>query len=250
MRHDTKASARDRSRRAPAAARKPVAGVDAVLASGRAGVQSRVEDAALVSRRRSQIVAAAIELFGRLGYHATTVRAIAERAGVSTGLVYQYFGDKEDVLFLAILTVLESYRERIPPPAADGADALRGFRAAVHAYCRVIDANVDATVLAYRETKSLRKSRRAAIKRMESETNALLAAHVDACIAAGVIAPVDVEVLTYQIVMFAHAWALKAWHFRGRMTVARYADRNLDVLMQPLLMARGRRLSRPSSARR
>lgn len=259
MRDSTKAPLRGGSRRAPDAARAHATAAYATHASGRAGVQSHVEDAALVARRRSQIVGAAIEFFGRLGYHATTVRAIAERAGISTGLVYQYFDDKEDVLFLAILTVLESYRERIPPPAGTGGDALRRFRAAVHAYCRVIDANIDATVLAYRETKSLRKSRRDAIKRMESETNALLAAHIDACIAAGVLAPVDVEVLTYQIVMFAHAWALKAWHFRDRMTVARYADRNLDVLMKPLLTPRGRRgagqaarrrVIPPSSARR
>lgn len=210
---------------------------------GRPGIQSRIDDAALVSRRRSQIVSAAIELFGKLGYHATTVRAIAERAGISTGLVYQYFGDKEDVLFLAIITVLESYRERIPPPAQTRVDLVPGFRAAVHAYCRVIDANIDATVLAYRETKSLHKSRRNAIKEMEAATNALVAAHIRACVNAGLFAPVDVDVLTYQIIMFAHAWALKAWHFRGRMSVTEYADRNLDILMRERLTAAGRRAS-------
>jgi len=211
---------------------------------GRPGIRSRIDDSALVSRRRSQIVAAAIELFGKLGYHATTVRDIAERAGISTGLVYQYFGDKEDVLFLAIITVLESYRERIPPPEEARTDVLPGFRAAVHAYCRIIDANIDATVLAYRETKSLHKSRRNAIKQMEHETNALVAAHIRACVAAGLFAPVDVELLTYQIIMFAHAWALKAWHFRGRMSVTEYADRNLDILMRERLTAAGRKALR------
>ena len=206
-----------------------------------ASVKSKVDDAALVTRRRSQILAAAIELFGKRGYYATTVRDIAERASVSTGLVYQYFGGKEDVLFLALQTVLEAYRERIPRATEGIRDPLMRFRAAVHAYCRVIDANIDATVLAYRETKSVGRARRNVIKQKEVETNALIEACVRDCVKAGLFEKVDAELLTYQIIMFAHAWALKAWHFRGRMTVDQYVDRNLALLLHPLLTERGRR---------
>jgi AcrR family transcriptional regulator len=205
-----------------------------------AAVKSKVDDPALVERRRKQIVAAAIESFGRLGYHGCTIRDIAARAGVSVGLVYQYFGDKEDVLFLALSVVLDSYRDEIPRAAAGIVAPLERLRAVVRAYCRVIDANVDATVLAYRETKSLRKSRRNVIKQKEHETNALIATCIEDCIKAGVFEKVDVELLTYQIVMFAHAWALKAWHFRGTMSVDQYAERSLALLLNPVLKARGR----------
>jgi AcrR family transcriptional regulator len=206
-------------------------------------VKSKIDDAALVAKRRSQILGAAIELFGRRGYHATTIREIAERAGVSTGLVYQYFGDKEDVLFLALQTVLDSYKERIPQAAEGLRDPLQRLRAAVHAYCQVIDAHVDATVLAYRETKSVSRARRNVIKQKEIETNALIETQVRDCIKAGLLENVDAELLTYQIVMFAHAWALKAWHFRGQMTVDQYVDRNLALLLDPQLTERGRRES-------
>lgn len=206
-----------------------------------AGVKSKVEDRALVDRRRRQIVNAAIERFGKRGYHATTISDIAQRAGVSVGLIYQYFGDKEDVLFLAIIEVLDSYLEHIPPSAGGSRDPLERFRAAVHAYCRVIDANVDATVLAYRETKSLRKARRNIIKQKEHQTNALIAACINDCVRAGLFERIDVELLTYQIVMFAHAWALKAWHFRGKMNVGEYVDRGLGVMLNQVLAPRGRR---------
>lgn len=207
----------------------------------RTQVKSRVDDAALVSKRRSQVLGAAIELFGKRGYHATAVKDIAERAGVSTGLVYQYFGNKEDILFLALQTVLDTYKERIPGATEGVDDPLERFRAAVHAYCRVIDANIDATVLAYRETKSVSRARRNVIKRKEAETNALIEAHVRDCIRAGLFEKVDAEMLTYQIVMIAHAWALKAWHYAGMMTVDQYVDRNLALLLHPLLTERGRR---------
>jgi AcrR family transcriptional regulator len=207
----------------------------------KATVRSKVDDAALVARRRSQVLGAAIELFSKRGYHATTVKDIAGRAGVSTGLVYQYFGDKEDILFLALQAVLDTYKERIPRAIEGTEDPLQRFRAAVHAYCRVIDANIAATVLVYRETKSLSRARREVIKRKETETNALIEARIRDCIRAGLFEKVDAALLTYQIVMIAHAWALKAWHFAGTMTVDQYVDRNLALLLHPLLTERGRR---------
>lgn len=48
--------------------------------------------------RRRQILEAAVRAFARKGYHACRVGEIAEEAGVAYGLVYHYFGSKEEVL--------------------------------------------------------------------------------------------------------------------------------------------------------
>ena len=47
---------------------------------------------------RAAITDAALELFRSRGYEATTMRAIAERAGVSTGNAYYYFSSKEELI--------------------------------------------------------------------------------------------------------------------------------------------------------
>lgn len=47
---------------------------------------------------KSAIVDAAMELFTQNGYEQTTMRLIAERAGVSTGNAYYYFSSKEDLM--------------------------------------------------------------------------------------------------------------------------------------------------------
>ena len=52
---------------------------------------------------RAVILSAALDLFQERGYEATTMRAIAERAGVSLGGSYHYFPSKEHL-------VLEFYR--------------------------------------------------------------------------------------------------------------------------------------------
>ncbi|MFE9566525.1 TetR/AcrR family transcriptional regulator [Streptomyces sp. NPDC006487] len=52
--------------------------------------------------RERQVLAAATEEFGRHGYEATTVAAVAARVGVTKPLLHQYFGSKQD-LYLACL---------------------------------------------------------------------------------------------------------------------------------------------------
>jgi AcrR family transcriptional regulator len=47
---------------------------------------------------RAAIVEAALRLFRETGYDATTMRAIAREAGVSTGNAYYYFSSKEELI--------------------------------------------------------------------------------------------------------------------------------------------------------
>lgn len=46
---------------------------------------------------RQKLLSAAEALFGRNGYHSTSVTAITRRAGVGQGTFYLYFGSKEEV---------------------------------------------------------------------------------------------------------------------------------------------------------
>ena len=48
-------------------------------------------------RSRRQVLDAALQLFSTHGYRATSVREIADAAGVSTGNVYHHFPDKESI---------------------------------------------------------------------------------------------------------------------------------------------------------
>jgi len=204
-------------------------------------VKSKVEVPELIELRRGQIIVAAIDLFGERGYHDTAIRDIAKRANISIGTIYQYVTDKEDVLFLALIEVLDSYLRRIPAALEGLTEPLQRFRAVVAAYCAVNDDNTAATVLAYRETASLRKVRRNLIKQKEIETNNLIAACIEDCIAAGLFAKVDIELFTYQIVLFSHAWALKAWRFRKLMSLQDYVERGLTLMLNPVLTPRGKR---------
>jgi AcrR family transcriptional regulator len=207
-------------------------------------VESQVGDPRLVEERRREIVRAAVKLFSEQGYYATTIQSIAREAGISVGLVYQYFRDKDDVLFLSLKDVLETYEREIPRAVEGIAHPLERLRAAIRAYCGVIDRLREATVLTYRSTKSLRPERRRYIKEGETRTNQLLERYLKECISAGYLERVNTMLLVYQFVHFAHAWALKGWAFRGRYTLEQYVKEGLKLLVDPFLTAKGRKASR------
>jgi AcrR family transcriptional regulator len=48
--------------------------------------------------KRRLILRAAITVFARSGYHTSRVADVAKEAGVAYGLIYHYFGSKEDLL--------------------------------------------------------------------------------------------------------------------------------------------------------
>lgn len=56
----------------------------------------------LYRERRRQIFGAAVQLFGEKGYHSTTVREIADLAGMGKGTIYEYVRSKKELLFLVI----------------------------------------------------------------------------------------------------------------------------------------------------
>jgi AcrR family transcriptional regulator len=55
--------------------------------------------------RRKQIVMGAAQVFAEKGYHRATTKEIAQAAGISEGTIYNYFGNKRELL-LAMIEML------------------------------------------------------------------------------------------------------------------------------------------------
>ena len=58
----------------------------------------------------AQILDAALELFGEQGYRAVSTNAIAARAGISPGSLYQFFPNKEAIAEALSMRLVESFR--------------------------------------------------------------------------------------------------------------------------------------------
>ncbi len=81
-------------------------------------------------RSRQTIKEAALELFGQQGYHSTSISRIAKEAGVSKGLLYNYFDSKEALLEEILMDAVETGEEimaEIVQQADEPVDILRGM---------------------------------------------------------------------------------------------------------------------------
>src|SRR5579872_4777965 len=82
--------------------------------------------------RKKRLLEVAVRLFGRKGFHATTVPAIVKAAGTSTGNFYFYFRNKEDIYAAALQQIGEDISAALNAAIAAAAPGvLRQMRAAV-----------------------------------------------------------------------------------------------------------------------
>lgn len=74
-------------------------------------------------RKRDALLAAALKLFAKRGFDATTIEAIAKTAGVAVGGFYQHFGSKRQLLIVLmdrLLSDIEAFDFGAAPGAGDG----------------------------------------------------------------------------------------------------------------------------------
>src|SRR5512139_716377 len=75
---------------------------------------------------RLAIEDAAVELFLAQGYHATSMRQIAERTGLALGGIYNHFSSKEKI-FEAIIIDKDPYKRVLPVLLAAQGDSVEDF---------------------------------------------------------------------------------------------------------------------------
>lgn len=198
-------------------------------------------------RRSQQLLRAAARLMERDGSQAVSMQALAEEAGVSVGLIYRYFGGKDELLLAVIVDVLDAFAVRVPDAVEEaGEDPVERLAAAFRAYCEVIDEHRHAAVLTYRESKSLSEEGRLRIKDLEITTSEPLRHLLREGVASGDLVGLDVDLVTYNLLLLAHGWALKHWYLERTLGFDEYVAKQtalaLSAIVAPSRRRRHRRL--------
>lgn len=195
--------------------------------------------------RSEQLLTAAARLMARDGAGTVSMQALAEEAGVSVGLIYRYFGGKDELLLAVICNVLDAFAATVPAAVEEaGPDPVHQLAAAFRAYCAVINTHRHAAVLTYRETKHLAETGREKLKKLEVETSEPLREILRAGIAAGLFTEIDVELLTYNLLLTAHGWALKHWYLERTLDFDDYVTKQTALILNGIIEPRRRRAYR------
>lgn len=164
--------------------------------------------------RRRQLLDAAAAVMERTGFHQMSMQALAEEASVSVGLAYKYFRNKEELLLATIVDILEAFEGELTPAMdAVGSDPAERLAAGFRRYTEVVEEHRYAVILTYRESRTLDAEGREKIKQLEIATALPLRLAIEDGVAAGIFDAPDADLVTYNLMMQAHSWALKHWHF-------------------------------------
>jgi AcrR family transcriptional regulator len=200
-----------------------------------------IRDRDLLQQKREAVAEAAFALFLKEGFHRTTTRDIARRAGVSAGAPFTYFRDKEDILFYIVSKeqdrageqLLSALSRQIAEAAHTGADPEDVFNNVLATYLRGIDEMRRFILLAYQETKSLNTETRQALIARERRLQALIGEAIRYGVERGRFAPDNIELKAHNVMVLGHAWATRHWAFVGGMgSIEEYI-----AFLQPLVLA-------------
>ena len=67
--------------------------------------------------RKKQLIEATLYVMAEVGYHSTTISLIAKKAGLSSGIISHYFGDKQGLIEATMRHLLDALK--ITQPIAD-----------------------------------------------------------------------------------------------------------------------------------
>jgi AcrR family transcriptional regulator len=149
------------------------------------------------AQNRTEILAAAREVFTELGYDAATVRDVIRKTKLASGTFYNYFPDKESV-FRALLRDSEERRlERMARVVPDpNAGYERYVRDAIRAYFEFVVSDRTTFDLLRRNAQTIRAFSTDPVFNEQARIRAAL----EQSMAAGTIAPADAEFLAQAIV--------------------------------------------------
>lgn len=197
--------------------------------------RQRASSSGAASERRDHLVKLAAELFARKGFQATTVREIADEAGILSGSLYHHFDSKETIVDEVLSTFLDDLIARYRAAVDTNADARTVLSEMVRIGFGTLEPHRAAITVMQNDWNYLRQFERFNyLVKAEDEVEQIWVTQIKAGQAAGLFrSDVDPK-LTYRMIRDT-IWVAVRW-FRpgGRLNTTALAEHYITVLFDGL----------------
>jgi TetR/AcrR family transcriptional regulator, cholesterol catabolism regulator len=204
--------------------------------------RQRATSSGPASERRDHLVKLAAELFARKGFQATTVREIAEEAGILSGSLYHHFDSKETIVDEVLSTFLDDLIARYRAALETGGDPRTVLSEMVRIGFGTLEPHRAAITVMQNDWNYLRQFERFNyLVKAEEEVEQMWVAQIKAGQGVGLFRPDVDPKLTYRMIRDT-IWVAVRW-FRpdGRLNTTGLAEHYITVLFDGL--ATGERTS-------
>lgn len=183
--------------------------------------------------RLRQITGAAEQLFSRQGYHATTIRQVAQAVDLQGGSLYAHIASKEDVLAAIVERAAAEFQAAVAPIVAEEAPAAERLRRAVRAHIAVIAGNPSAATVYFQDWRHLSPARRPAVRRRRDEYEQLWRTIIVQGLADGSFAGVEPRMAATACLSLCN-WTYQWYDPDGPLSPEAIADQFSDLLLRGL----------------
>ncbi|WP_043631678.1 TetR/AcrR family transcriptional regulator [Nonomuraea candida] len=197
--------------------------------------RQRTTSSGPASERRDHLVKLAAELFARKGFQATTVREIADEAGILSGSLYHHFDSKETIVDEVLSTFLDDLIARYRAALDSGSDARTVLSEMVRIGFGTLEPHRAAITVMQNDWNYLRQFERFNyLVKAEDEVEQMWVTQIKAGQAAGLFRPDVDPKLTYRMIRDT-IWVAVRW-FRpgGRLNTTALAEHYITVLFDGL----------------
>jgi AcrR family transcriptional regulator len=193
-----------------------------------------------VNERKEEIARIAIKLFLKKGVSQTSMRALAEAIGMTTGGLYHYFQSKNEIIDLVVeigvrsVDELKKYRESLGNVSPSEA-----VRESIKYWLKRGDERQDYLIFYTRETLMIEPSRLRAIMQAVWDFIQFFEGLLQDGIKAGEFEVASPTLVSFNIWALQGEWALRRWLLRDLFTIEEYAEKQADAIMRQILVDRG-----------
>lgn len=186
------------------------------------------------------MIEAAVSLFIEKGFHKTTTREIAAKAGFSIGTLYEYIESKEDVLYLVCDAIHEELESRLLQAVKDQKRGIDSLKEAMNHFFHVMNDMQDRVLLMYQETKSLPRDSISYVLSKETEItgifeNILLRGIDDGSIQ---LDPKDAKLMAHNIIVLGEMWVFRRWALSKEFTLNEFIDKQTSLICNQIRTAK------------
>lgn len=189
-----------------------------------------------VLERREQVLSTAERMFAHRGFHATSVRDIADALNIKGGSLYAHIESKDDLLWEIVNAAADRFFQAAEPIIHSNLLTIEKLKRLMVAHVRVITDNLDAAAVYSNEWRNLSDSRRSEFATRRHTYERMVRELVHDCIREGTFADVDEKFATL-LILSSMNWIYQWYRPDGAMSPDEIAGKLTNMLFNGLRRA-------------
>lgn len=187
-------------------------------------------------QRRQEVLATAERLFAERGFHATSVRNIAEALNIKAGSLYAHIEAKEELLWAIVNKAADRFFGAAEPIVESDIVPIEKLRRVIAAHVRVITDSATSASVYTTQWRHLSEPRRSEFAARRDAYERMFRGLVRTCIREGTFSDMDEKFATL-LILSSINWIYQWYRRDGSMTPDEIARKLTEMLLNGLRRA-------------